>query len=732
MKLDQYEIPQFDADDIANEGLITFFKDLFGIGSIAKEELDSWESKIVEPLNLLGKKNGYPTGVIASQYITLSKVYVDNKRGIISIQNVNGREILRRIRETYGEKRLDNIFDRTYDNNSIKKYKKKRISKGGMKITSLYAPTFFALELSLIFKDLYAKYKTPAYSKIAKEIYKQTWLSKSDNTVPEKINLSRLSTINPEYELQPHQLEFLKLYPKLKAQLNLRGYYLAFDQGLGKTLTASALAECLEVDKVYIVCPNTLMAVWLSELRTYFEGKYGIYICDKKGSPDKNTKFFIVNNESIKNIYPYLDKSAKTMMILDEGHNFRNIDGQRSQDLLYMREVLEPNDVLMMSGTPLKASPNEMVPALALLDPIFTPDAARIYNRCFKYDSYMAMSIVTERFGKLIYRKTKDEVLQLPQKTIEDLRLTVPNQSQYYMSTIREEVQDWYAKIYPQVIKGNESIRIEFETLVRKYSTARVASTNWYLRRILRISDDKESDTIGDYHELDQEQIRTFLATCVLSNTKIPAGIKKKLPEMESKLLFFDRSAMGQALGKVYPPKRNALFSELYMSNRDKFIEMIEENEKKTVIFSQFLPVVNFIHEDLNKAGIKTVKIIGGVSSSSRADIISQFKYDESIRVIIATSQTMGTGVTLTEASQMFFFGPPWRSTDYDQCCDRIYRIGQDVDVFIYNILLDSDEINLSDRMDKILKWSNEMFHSAIDQDEIATESYSLYDKFKI
>ena len=113
--------------------------------------------------------------------------------------------------------------------------------------------------------------------------------------------------------------------------------------------------------------------------------------------------------------------------------------------------------------------------------------------------------------------------------------------------------------------------------------------------------------------------------------------------------------------------------------------------------------------------GIKTVTINGKVNNSTRARNLRDFKNNDEIKVIIATSQSMGTGVTLTEASQMFFFGPPWRSTDYDQCCDRIYRIGQDVDVHIYNVILDTPEINLSSKMDKILKWSSQMFHSAID-----------------
>ena len=96
--------------------------------------------------------------------------------------------------------------------------------------------------------------------------------------------------------------------------------------------------------------------------------------------------------------------------------------------------------------------------------------------------------------------------------------------------------------------------------------------------------------------------------------------------------------------------------------------------------------------------------------------LIQEFKNNDDIDVLIATSQTLSTGVTLTEANQMFFFGTPWRSADYNQCCDRIYRIGQTTDVDIYNVLLDTgSEPNLSTRMNDILNWSDNMFNNMIE-----------------
>ena len=99
--------------------------------------------------------------------------------------------------------------------------------------------------------------------------------------------------------------------------------------------------------------------------------------------------------------------------------------------------------------------------------------------------------------------------------------------------------------------------------------------------------------------------------------------------------------------------------------------------------------------------------------------IIDQFRNDDTIDVLVATTQTLSTGVTLVEASQMFFFGTPWRSADYEQACDRIYRIGQTHDVYIYTVLLDTGRTkNLSQRIDEIMNWSREMFTSVIEDNE--------------
>lgn len=719
-------------DSIAEEGFFDFFKVLNPAAKLSA--ISSFRDALFdrETNALVGKAP--PT---TSKYVTASKVLVDNRQGIISIQNINIKLLIKHIRETFGEKRLDYIFDRTYTSWDIRKFKQKRLTRSQMKITSLTTPIFFALELTILFNELYKKYKLKYYASIAVQIYNSSWLSETDQhkkTFP--IDLTRLKSFAPDYQLESWQLEFIKLYPQLRAQLGLRGYYLSFDQGLGKTITAAALAEVRGAETVFIVAPNNVCATWEVELDKYFNSKYDSVICGKQVPSDPTkVKYFIVNNESIKAMMPYLKYAKKSMLIVDECHNFRNMGGQRVDELLTLREKLNPADVLLLSGTPIKAIPSEIVPALKLLDPLFTDEAAEIYNACFKFDSYLAMDIVNNRFGKVIYRKTKaelrkEEKLFLPEKYVKDLPLLVPAPEKYFLKNIREEVQAEFIKFYKEMSAHDAEQRERLTHIVENYSTADPEKTSEYLDILIGVTDRNPDAPEGfgmPLHEIDKAFFESFLANYVTNNPKIPGAVILEVQQLERQFIRLKNSAMGKAIGKIYPPRRAMMYNELFKYNRDLIEGMILNADKKVIIFTQFVPTANYLAEELDKDGIKTVIITGSVSN--RGAVLEQFKTDPDVKVLVATSQTLGVGVTLIEASHMFFFGPPWRSTDYDQCCDRIYRYGQTVDVYIWNVTLDTPSKNLSDRMESILEWSDTMFHSAIDGETVIANEGLILDK---
>jgi SNF2 family DNA or RNA helicase len=54
---------------------------------------------------------------------------------------------------------------------------------------------------------------------------------------------------------------------------------------------------------------------------------------------------------------------------------------------------------------------------------------------------------------------------------------------------------------------------------------------------------------------------------------------------------------------------------------------------------------------------------------------------------MLCTWQKMGIGHTLTAANYVIFVDTPWTDADFQQCADRIYRIGQNKKCFIITLI---------------------------------------------
>jgi SNF2 family DNA or RNA helicase len=647
------------------------------------------------------------------------RVVINKKDNEIIIKGINYKKLIQRIKEMYKERKLDSIFERKYRWLDQVMYKRKVIKrKSDMEIVNLHIPMFFALELSAIFEELYAHYGFTYYLKIVKQLYSKTWMKNLISNRTEQVNLSALSNLS--YTLKDYQKEFVEKYKTLKLRSSLRGFILSFDQGLGKTLTSIALTECLGKDRVYIICPNSLKENWAYEIKQYFKKYAGnddlfkeevFIVGHKKYGYGKNTKYVICNQEAIEKVFPYVT-GGDNMLIVDEMHNFRNMTGKRVTDLVRLRDMLKCDDNLLMSGTPIKATPNEIIPSMMILDPTFDLKAAKMYNRVFNIDDTATAGIVQKRFGRIIYRRTKKQVLDLPRKNQLPFPLPLKAYEKFLLSNVNEVVGKRYEEIYQENVEHNESLKREYVKMVEMHSSSSSMDRMRYLRWIDKaINTDKRVNN----HELTREFLETYAERYILPNISSEEE-KKRFVKLYNDFVQMKKSSMGKALGEILPKYRAEMYIALYNENKKEIIKRIKENPKKTVIFSMMLDVVKHISKDLEEQGVGNVKVIG--ETKDRMEVIRAFKERDDIDVLVATSQTLSTGVTLTEANQMFFFGTPWRSADYEQACDRIHRIGQTSEVNIFNVLLATAEPNLSTRMQDILQWSNKMFGSMVDNED--------------
>ena len=431
------------------------------------------------------------------------KIY--NKNHIVTIKHINARALLRRLSEMYSQSEvgttitdpdknkkkdspLAKMFDIKYGWWDNHLYKKGEMRKKELLIKSLSFNEFFAMEVVNLFNQLAEEYDMSSYAAMAQRIIEVTYLKNFEESKIEEEPLNNvLKNELKDNPLLKHQEEFVRKYRSLKKSLNLRGFILSFDQGLGKTLTSIALSHQLEKEQLVVICPNTLTLIWAEEICT----KLTSYKQDPKKQIEdifvqndskknrfnvaKAPKIIIVNYESVEKIDKYVDASKKTLLVIDECQNYRYITGKRWIVLYNLIQKIYDKDnnildVLPMSGTPIKAHPSEIVPAMMCIDPLFTEEIAKKYVAAFSINNESAQDIINQRFKLIIYRKTKAQTLNLPPKHEENVYWKIKgDETRYYIEQVEGEISDRFDEIFAKLKENAADLFVAFEEMVNKY-----------------------------------------------------------------------------------------------------------------------------------------------------------------------------------------------------------------------------------------------------------------------
>ena len=108
--------------------------------------------------------------------------------------------------------------------------------------------------------------------------------------------------------------------------------------------------------------------------------------------------------------------------------------------------------------------------------------------------------------------------------------------------------------------------------------------------------------------------------------------------------------------------------------------EILEETERKVIIFAMFRSTIDTIYNHLLKRNITAEFINGAVTPPKRADIIRRFQNEDNPRVLVMQPQATAHGITLTRADTVVFYGPLMSVEQYTQAIARADRKGQNSD----------------------------------------------------
>lgn len=152
--------------------------------------------------------------------------------------------------------------------------------------------------------------------------------------------------------------------------------------------------------------------------------------------------------------------------------------------------------------------------------------------------------------------------------------------------------------------------------------------------------------------------------------------------------------------------------------------EEIIESGEKVIIFSVFKEPANMLFVKLRN--YNPVLVTGDIKDEDVEKNKEKFQTDPNCKVMLATTQKAGTGLTLTAASYAIFIDTPWTAAEFEQAQDRIHRIGATKNVTIYE-LITKDTID--ERVHEIVK-DKEAISDFIIDDKITKSSIESLKKF--
>ena len=406
-----------------------------------------------------------------------------------------------------------------------------------------------------------------------------------------------------------------------------KGFGLLFEMGCGQTLAAIAIAgagyQMGTIERLLIVAPTSVVAVWPKELQEYAKFKYTCktllgekkqrlkQIDDLIKFPFKALKVAVINYESTwrPEILEKLKEFDADMVIADESQRIKTYDAAQSKAMHELGD--QARYKLILSGTPVQTAAIDIWSQYRFLDKsVFGDNFFKFRGRYAIMGGYGNKKIVgykdleglIKKEHSIAFRVTKDEALDLPEQTF-------------------------------------ETRKIQFSQKEK----------NLYER----IKKDSYAELDGGGH---------ITATTVLTRLL-------RLQQLAGGFLVQDDAQKPQLVSRA---KLDAL--------ADIIEDYVIGSGKKLVIFARFIAEVKAIMELAGKVlpkELKQVAIYGDIKKEDRGGIVKQFQEDPNTVLFIGQIDTAGTGITLTAADTCVYYSKNFNYATYSQSLSRIHRIGQ-------------------------------------------------------
>jgi len=487
------------------------------------------------------------------------------------------------------------------------------------------------------------------------------------------------------------------------------GSILADDMGLGKTIQIIALLLIKKSKKAsLIIAPTTLLYNWESEIKK-FAPKLSVFIHYGIEREKENLTEIMQKNDVILTSYGVVKRDSKIFLkktfpriIIDEAQNIKNPDSEQSRII----KQLKTKSKIALTGTPIE---NRLMELWSIMD--FCNQGLLFSSKEFfnKFENPISKGDESEKKIELlksivtpfIIRRMKTDkniIDDLPEKQESKIYLPLTDIQIALYDYELNKVENNFAEINE---KNNDS---NDQNIKAVNKTGIMLATITKLKQICNHPNNYlKTNTIegGDEQE-------------ILS--KMPSSFKKV-------------SSINSLLSHSYTESVELLSSKL--NRLVQMAKVIESEGRKLLVFTQYVEMGKIIQatieRELNKNSNESISrekekevlfFHGSLSAKKRKEMLLQFEENDKdelapnkFPILILSLRAGGLGLNLTKANYVFHFDRWWNPAVENQAVDRVHRIGQKRNTFVYKFI---SKGTLEEKIDKLIDSKIELSESIL------------------
>lgn len=623
----------------------------------------------------------------------------------IVVSGIRAKDILRDMDKYWKTTRITQNMFNTVSGNSFSFYK-------------FFAPeVMYCLENIKLYRNRWTSIR--AINSIAEAMMENTWLKDTipvdPNTVEGRLDFNKLS--NLKFNAKPYQMEYFKNYSYRLDQYNLKGDLIAAAAGVGKTYMCSALAEMLSAELIVVFCPKAVLeSVWVDSINEMFKVEQSIW---HSGSPMAYTgqRWIVCHYDAMPKLQeifqnPDSYQGKKIVTILDESHNMNDPNSARSMQYQWFVKLLDSENNIQGSGTPVKALGAEIITLLRVVDPLFTPAVEAIFRKMYGREASKGLDIIRHRLGLISYKVEKSEADdQLLAPIMMPYPIKIPDGDRFTLPAIRKVMEAFIKERTQYYIKRRPDDMAFWEKCI-KIARANIKDRQLliqfdeYLHTVHLISRTPDPRYLGD------EMKRANAYEKNVFEKLLPREMIAQFRDVKSVVKYVNLKIQGEVLGRVVGGMR--IEANVAMVPHIDWVGIVESTKKKTIMFTSFVEAVDAAEAHCVRLGMKPL-VVYGKNTNDLPNHVKRFDNDPNLNPLLATYASLSTGVRLVIADTMILLNSPFRAYILEQAISRIYRLGQDSQTYVYQCVLDTGDVpNISTRSADILAWSTEQVEAIL------------------